>query len=33
MWWFLQFLLAVGAVGFVGGLVYGVYVAYTDESD
>ena len=33
MWWFLQFFLAVCAVGFVGGLVYGVYVAYTDESD
>ena len=30
MWWYLQLLLALGAAGFVGGLVYGVYVAHTD---
>ena len=33
MWWFFQLFLAACAVGFVDGLVYGFYMACTDESD
>ena len=33
MWWYLQLLLAMGAAGFVGGLIYSVYLVCTDQCD
>ena len=33
MWWYLQLLLAMGAVGFVGGLVHYVYLVCADQDD
>lgn len=33
MWWYLQLLLAMGAAGVVGGVVYSVYLVCADWRD